>query len=79
MSELLKTLKQGERTHNWILENLSSLKENYPGEFVAVRGDEIKAHAPDQEKIIKKLDSKGVNRSSVIIKYIHEKDALVLR
>lgn len=79
MPELLQTLKQGERTHSWILENLSELKEKYADEFIAVQGNEIKAHGKDHEEVIKALESKGIDRSSIIIKYIHEKGALVLR
>jgi hypothetical protein len=46
---------------DWYLANFDRLVEEYPGEWLAIVGQEVIAHAPSTAALRKELDARGVS------------------
>lgn len=50
----------------------AKLIAHYPKKWVAVRGKDVVAHAGTLPQLMKKLDREGVERDSVMVRYIEK-------
>lgn len=75
----MEEMREFEKSHEWLMNNLPELKQDYRGKFIAAHKDRIIATGDTKEEIEKKLSKKDVDLSVVVVKYIEEKGSLILR
>ncbi|MBI2576085.1 hypothetical protein HYV84_02640 [Candidatus Woesearchaeota archaeon] len=69
-SEVLQLLIKTNRDMGWYKQNLSLLKEKYLNQFIAIGNSSVVEADPELEGLLKKLHQKGIERSSVLVKFI---------
>jgi hypothetical protein len=67
--EKLKKLK---KDFEWFESNYKKLKQEYKGEYVAIKNGSISYHDIDVFKLMEKMKETGENTSSFIIQHISE-------
>jgi len=78
MIEELKLIWLLDASNKFIEESLEELQEKYPNEFIAVRGNRVLDHDRDPKTLLKRLEEKGEDLITVLIKFIPEKGLAVL-
>lgn len=69
----LKKLRRFDKDLLWFQENYETLKEQYKGEYVAVKNKRIIDHNPDLTTLLDRLKEKDEDPSSLVIEFISEK------
>lgn len=72
-------LDRGRENNQWINENMSELRSEYGGEFIAVEDRSVIADSPDESTVVDEVEEKAEHPSSVIITYIHESGKKIIR
>ena len=62
----------------WFKENSHKIREDYEGEFVAIKGKRIIDSASTAVILIKKLERRGGDSNLVLIKHITPKGEIVI-
>jgi len=62
----------------WFKENSPKIREDYEGEFVAIKDKKIIDSAPTAVILIKKLERRGGDSNLVLIKHITPKGEIVI-
>lgn len=63
---------------NWFKENSYGLREEFEGNFVAIKSKKIVGFAPNVEILLGKLKRRGVNVDLVLIKHVTPKGEVVI-
>lgn len=79
MGAAVDALQAAESSHQWLNQHLPELREEYPNEYVAVKEDEVVAHAADADELHASLEEQGYDMMHVVVKYIREKGSVVIR
>ena len=78
MKQDLQLFNEAFNDFNWFKENYIALKTEYEGEFVAIKNQEIVAHAPTTEILMTKIKERKIDESEVLIEYIPPRNMIVI-
>ncbi|MBI2138259.1 hypothetical protein HYU13_01600 [Candidatus Woesearchaeota archaeon] len=76
-SEVLQLLVKTNRDMDWYKLNVGFLKEKYLNQFIAIGDASVIEADPELEGLLHKLQQKGIDRSSVLIKFITDLKAIL--
>ncbi len=68
--DIIKMLKTGQDDLKWFNANFSNLLEKYNEKFIAFYNKEIIDSDTDLNRLMSKLESRNINTSNVIVRYI---------
>jgi len=74
----LQLLKEMKKDEEFLKENYSELREEFPDKFVALKDGKVIDNAPKIEILMKKLEDKGLNPSVISIEFIHKKGTMLI-
>lgn len=70
MNKIVGMLRQGQEDLRWYGQNLETLKSEYNNQFVAFNRKRIIESDERLDRLLKKLESKRVDRSTVLIEFV---------
>ena len=73
-TELMKTLSQYSRNHNWIKDNYTHLLGLHPRKYIAVRAREVMYVADSMEEIISAITDEGKIPGDYAIDYLTDEE-----
>jgi hypothetical protein len=79
MGDAVDTLRNVQESYDWLHDHLESLKDQYGGEYVAVKGEKVVAHDPSHDEVVQAVEAEGIDPSKVLIKYIQEQGEHLIR
>ncbi|MBI2578142.1 MAG: hypothetical protein HYW26_00365 [Candidatus Aenigmarchaeota archaeon] len=77
-AQILESLKAFEKDFLWLTENKEAVRKEYKNEYVAVKDGKVIETDKKLDKLIKKLKKRGENPAELVIKFIPEKDFVVI-
>ena len=69
-AQILKMLTAFDSDLEWFKENLTSLKENYDQNYVAIENGKILGYAKDMHNLVIKLKQLGKDPSKIFIQFV---------
>jgi hypothetical protein len=74
-----EALEATQSAQDWLTDNFSRVRDEYSGEFIAIKDDGVKASAPDTDELEASLNERGIDTSDTLITYIRERGQVVIR
>lgn len=70
MESDLELLKNSVSDLMWLKENAGSIRQKYEGKIIAINRKSVVAFAPSVDLLFAELQTKGIEESKVIIRYV---------
>jgi len=78
-TSITDSIDQTQQNNRWISDNMQGLREEYGGEYIAVRGSDVVAHNESGDDILGELEDIGAEFSKVTITFVHEPGHKLIR
>jgi len=70
MNKIVEMLRQGEEDLRWYGQNQENITLKYNNKFIAFHNQKIIESDENLDRLLRKLDSKRIDKSSVLIEFV---------
>lgn len=74
----LEFVKEAKEDGAWIRENWKEIKEKYGGKLIAVKGKKVMASDESKERLLRKVEARGIQGNEVLVQYIFEDNEIIV-
>lgn len=70
--EVGDALQAFRKTAMFLSSQYPQLIERYPGQWIAMHSNEVRAHGDSLESVLRKIDEKGLSRDETVVRFMQK-------